>query len=43
LLLATVVGIFTKDEKRGQRCLGIVQAVSRGWPWPPRLPGHGDD
>jgi hypothetical protein len=39
LLLATVVGIFTKDEERGQRCVEIVQAVTRGWPWPPRLPG----
>jgi hypothetical protein len=39
LLLAGTVAIFTKDEKRGQRCVQVVQAVSRGWPWPPRLPG----
>jgi hypothetical protein len=39
LLLAAVAGICTKDEKRGQRCVQIVQAVSRGWPRPPRLPG----
>ena len=39
LLLAGTVAIFTKDEKRGQRCVQIVQAVSRGWPWPPRPPG----
>jgi hypothetical protein len=42
LLLATVVGIFTKDKERGQRCVQIVQAVTRGWPWPPgppRAPG----
>jgi hypothetical protein len=39
LLLATIVGIFTKDQERGQRCVQIVQAVSRGWSWPPRLPG----
>ena len=38
LLLAGTVAIFTKDEKRGQRCVQIVQAVSRGWPWPPRPP-----
>jgi hypothetical protein len=38
LLLATVVGIFTKDKERGQRCVQIVQALSRGWPWPPRQP-----
>jgi hypothetical protein len=39
LLLAGTVAIFTKDKERGQRCVQIVQAVSRGWPWPHRLPG----
>jgi hypothetical protein len=43
LLLATVVGICTKDKERGQRCVQIVRAVSRGWPWPPRLPGRRND
>jgi hypothetical protein len=38
LLLAGTVAIFTKDKERGQRCVQIVQAVSRGWPWPPRPP-----
>jgi hypothetical protein len=39
-LLATTVAISTKDEKRRQACVQIVQAVSRGWPLP-RLPGSG--
>jgi hypothetical protein len=43
LLLAGTVAIFTKDEKRGQRCVEIVRTVGRGWPWPPRLPGHGNE
>lgn len=38
LLLAGIIAIFTKDKKRGQRCVQIVQAVSRGWLWPPRPP-----
>jgi hypothetical protein len=37
-LLATVVAICTRDEKRREACVQIVEAVSRGWPLP-RLPG----
>jgi hypothetical protein len=43
MLLATVVGIFTKNEKRGERFVQIVQAVSRGRPSPPRLPPRARD
>jgi hypothetical protein len=32
-LLASVVAIYTKDERRRKACLEIVRAVSRGWPW----------
>jgi hypothetical protein len=39
LLLTATIAIFTKDDKRREACLEIVRAVSRGWPWPPRLPG----
>lgn len=33
-LLASVVGIFTKDEKRRQACLHLAEMVCRGWPLP---------
>jgi len=39
LLLAGIVAVFTRDDKRRDACLEIVRIVGRGWPWPPRLPG----
>jgi hypothetical protein len=38
-LLAAIVAICTKDEKRRSACIEIVRAVCRGWPWPSRLSG----
>jgi hypothetical protein len=32
-LLATMLAICTKDEKRREACLEIVRNVCRGWPW----------
>jgi hypothetical protein len=38
-LLASVVGIFTKDEKRRKACLDLAQMICWGWSLP-RLPGR---
>jgi hypothetical protein len=37
-LVVTVVAVCTKNDKRREACLQIVQAVSGGWPWSARLP-----
>jgi hypothetical protein len=37
-LVVAVVAACTKNDKRREACVRIVEAVSRGWPLP-RLPG----
>ncbi len=42
LVVTVIVALTTRDEKRSEACVKIVDSLCRGWPWPPRLPGsHG--
>ena len=38
LLLTVIVGISTRDDKRREACVTIVDCLCKGGPRPPRLP-----
>jgi hypothetical protein len=41
LVVTVSVGLTTRDDKRRAASVAMVNALCRGWPRSPRLPGSG--